>query len=298
MLLERNWKFIEMHDASKLNIKRYFNDNNEAIIFLIEAIKTGGSASCIRLGDGEAKILGYPEYVNFQKVSGQMKIWFGEINFTHADILQIKYALLEAVRNSDVIGLPTPERCSLKDDKGELTNDAYLCSSMWNVLIEHLGELFFEEKTVVTATFHQWAQLERQLATLLKSVNNIGMISRTEEALFKLYDYLNMDVSWMIKIPGETWSREEALSSHYPTVYNVTLQRIRKMELLGSLTLVGAGVLGKIYCSEVKKSGGVAFDVGALIDGWSKSIPEVRQGVAAKAEKMTLEFLFDKRDVI
>ena len=33
--------------------------------------------------------------------------------------------------------------------------------------------------------------------------------------------------------------------------------------------LVGAGVLGKIYCQWVKEQGGIAIDLGAMFDAWS-----------------------------
>jgi hypothetical protein len=34
------------------------------------------------------------------------------------------------------------------------------------------------------------------------------------------------------------------------------------------LYLVAGGLLGKLYCDRIKRSGGVAVDIGALIDGW------------------------------
>ena len=33
--------------------------------------------------------------------------------------------------------------------------------------------------------------------------------------------------------------------------------------------LVGAGVLGKIYCDRIKARGGVALDVGSILDSWA-----------------------------
>jgi hypothetical protein len=37
----------------------------------------------------------------------------------------------------------------------------------------------------------------------------------------------------------------------------------------GQAFLIGAGVLGKVYCHRVKELGGVAIDVGSLIDAWA-----------------------------
>jgi hypothetical protein len=37
----------------------------------------------------------------------------------------------------------------------------------------------------------------------------------------------------------------------------------------GDAFLVGAGVLGKIYCDEIKARGGVALDIGSILDSWA-----------------------------
>jgi hypothetical protein len=39
----------------------------------------------------------------------------------------------------------------------------------------------------------------------------------------------------------------------------------------GVLYLVGAGIPGKIYCDLIKKAGGIALDVGAVVDIWMKA---------------------------
>jgi len=39
---------------------------------------------------------------------------------------------------------------------------------------------------------------------------------------------------------------------------------------LGRVYLVGAGILGKMYCDVIKQRGGVAIDIGAVIDGWAR----------------------------
>jgi hypothetical protein len=37
----------------------------------------------------------------------------------------------------------------------------------------------------------------------------------------------------------------------------------------GDLWLVGAGVLGKVYCVEARSRGAVALDIGSVFDGWA-----------------------------
>jgi UDP-N-acetyl-D-mannosaminuronic acid transferase (WecB/TagA/CpsF family) len=55
---------------------------------------------------------------------------------------------------------------------------------------------------------------------------------------------------------------------HFPTQFN-RIPRWMTVQLEnfpGSLLLVGAGVVGKIYCNWWRDLGGVAFDVGGCMD--------------------------------
>lgn len=51
---------------------------------------------------------------------------------------------------------------------------------------------------------------------------------------------------------------------HYPKVMKFIRRNAKKYDLF----LIGAGFLGKIYCAEVKASGGRAFDAGRIFDFW------------------------------
>ena len=58
---------------------------------------------------------------------------------------------------------------------------------------------------------------------------------------------------------------------HYPEQFN-RIHRWMTVQLEnfpGSLLLVGAGVIGKIYCNWMRDRGGVAFDIGAVMDLWA-----------------------------
>ena len=37
----------------------------------------------------------------------------------------------------------------------------------------------------------------------------------------------------------------------------------------GTTFLVGVGVLGKVYCDRIKGKGGVAIDIGSILDSWA-----------------------------
>ncbi len=58
---------------------------------------------------------------------------------------------------------------------------------------------------------------------------------------------------------------------HYPTQFNriPRWMDVQAENYPGSLLLVGAGVIGKIYCNWWRDRGGVAFDVGGCMDCWA-----------------------------
>lgn len=69
-------------------------------------------------------------------------------------------------------------------------------------------------------------------------------------------------------IPGEHWFRKDAAGedAHYPVIYGQCLDWIARTVQPHQLWLVGAGILGKIYCQAIRAQGGVAIDVGSVID--------------------------------
>ena len=83
-------------------------------------------------------------------------------------------------------------------------------------------------------------------------------------------------------IPGEHWFRKDTSGehAHYPVVFERCLDWISRTVQPGQLWLVGAGILGKIYCQAIRAQGGVAVDVGSVIDlssGVSNTRGEYRQ---------------------
>ena len=68
-------------------------------------------------------------------------------------------------------------------------------------------------------------------------------------------------------IPGEHGHHARAEGpAHYPLIYEETLAWIDHQAAPGRLFLVGAGILGKIYCDAIRRRGGVAIDVGSVMD--------------------------------
>jgi hypothetical protein len=71
----------------------------------------------------------------------------------------------------------------------------------------------------------------------------------------------------LIKIPPQSANIKATPEEiHYPDRYQVIRESLAAMDLSGHTFLVGAGLLGKIYCAAIKRAGGIAIDIGSLID--------------------------------
>ena len=64
---------------------------------------------------------------------------------------------------------------------------------------------------------------------------------------------------------GDTSVLPEA-SNHYPVRYKQVIDNIDLSAKPGSLWLIGAGLLAKLYCMRVRNNGGVAVDLGSMVD--------------------------------
>lgn len=104
---------------------------------------------------------------------------------------------------------------------------------------------------------------EYNLFNIMKG-RKIYCISNQVEVIKKLKLKSGAESIGAYKIP-----RRAKSGQHFRKHFKKIISFIRKNSNDYDLFLIGAGFLGKIYCDEVKKSGGRAFDVGRLFDFWS-----------------------------
>ena len=61
---------------------------------------------------------------------------------------------------------------------------------------------------------------------------------------------------------------QEQIPDDYVEQLEAFLHR-KLVDFPGMLFLVGAGLFGKLYCAEIKRQGGIALDLGSLLDAWA-----------------------------
>lgn len=240
----------------------------------MENIKTRAS-TIIRLGDGEAKILAYPKYINRQILNKQLSIWFGNKEFSEEEILDIKENLIDSIRNSDFLGLPTNKRLLGSSDE-KLTMDQKMCILLYHTLINDYN-IDLSQKTIGSASIHMWLNQSGEINKIINDKSKILFIARTEKCAENLVLHKIITHYSFIPVPGESWSRESNISDHYPERYKELIDTIKNTKERFDIAVVGAGPLGKIYANELRKIGISTIDIGSLVDIWAKEIPKERK---------------------
>lgn len=210
--------------------------------------------SFIRLNHCENRLLGYDFSFPKEEVDITYAIQFGE-NLSTKDTGYISSRIKEAVKNATIIGVP---------------KDANLSSS----------KLRFLEFTTKVHLFNL-SLLQNQYFTNVNNHYELGQNKKFKELLQsaeKIVAITCRDISALEKSIGKSIKKigipaehrfkgaNSFLSPHYPDAFIKIEEEIEKQVSAGVIVLVGAGILGKIYCDTISKCGGIAIDVGSLMD--------------------------------
>lgn len=249
-------------DAIRLNY-------SEIIAMVIEALDKSRPFSYIRLGDGEGNVLGLTQnkYPNANRVWAKKicDLQFGQDVLSHDQILEVAKFVSRSVSSCDILGIMRPERLKEIYFNKELPYDRQLSGNFYNYefLVESglLGERNFR---YADSSINYDPYFENRLFDLADKADKIGILGPHPEAV-DFFNKMGLDVFKFIRIPGEK-KYFPSSDQHYPDGFRIACDEIHKYDLSGVLFYVGGGLLGKYYCSEIKKMGGVALDIGSSMD--------------------------------
>lgn len=111
------------------------------------------------------------------------------------------------------------------------------------------------------------------LPQMIRAAGRVSIISCLPEVAEIVRSRLGIADVAFYRIPGEQGSRaalgeEIVAGSHFPEAFAEIMARLEQPHG-GRLFLVAGGVLGKFYAAKIKQHGGVALDIGSVIDGWA-----------------------------
>jgi hypothetical protein len=243
--------------------------------------------SFIRLGDGEGALLA----VGDQSDSGDIGYFhrhLGPASGSLPFLKRLRSHLEDALQSADLVGirddvidveffpewltLPKPEfldlfrRCfRLREIERNLPFEG----ARRIALLHHKASTFEFDRSpsFCSAWGHYDLHLSGALFRMIARQGTLGLISCRETLPHILESLFGVTVRHY-SLPGMF---RDLKGGEIPGDYIERLESIlekRLVEFPGMLFLVGAGLYGKAYCAEIKRQGGIALDLGSLLDAW------------------------------
>lgn len=265
-MIDRRMEVTQLIETSFKDRQNAF----EVFYFLKKRIEEKTPTSLIRLGDGEGTILGYPDFVERKRVNNFFKTWYGKTDFSEEEALLHHRLLKQAITTADIVGLPRVKQLNK--------------SPNWAVVEKSLIEydLISPRHVITDAAIHRYLTFALQYRGLLKNLPFLGIISCRDLSVV-LSDIFNIEEVVHYSIQGESNFPGSEQQPHFPERFN-ELQEKLSVPMRGAVFLVGAGVLGKVYCKWIKNRGGIAIDIGSICDAWA-NIPSRTKHPIHKLER-------------
>lgn len=235
---------------------------------IIKALTNKTPYSVIRLGDGEANLLTYEAYpstpiLNLKVAKKIISMQQDRFLVTPSEIIKLKNLLHESIQTADIIGiigLWRPVERNVADFIQAFNLDHRGILGHWRS-IDYLIQL--SKKNQLAGKILSSAHLYFSI------IDNIQLLLNTAEKTLLITNHDNLAKNLSIKasynldciLVGNTINDK----LHAPS-FLYELKRKLPQDMTGTLCLIGAGPWSEIYCTWVKKRGGVAVDIGTGFD--------------------------------
>lgn len=227
-------------------------DSKELAGIIQSHLNSGTPFSFVRYGDGETMFLNQEinksdaEYVTKRQ-------W----NYTPLDVemSSIKAQMIQAYRNADIVGLPTQRHLERQDTWGE-------SMTIFNRVV---GQQV--QRASIDACYEMLTSgLLTELLQGRQVLNYISCRNLTDK--FKEVFSIK-EINGFLIAPEMKFTGAYNGVRHYPEQFYSIKESLIDIPVKGNLFLVGAGILGKIYCDWIKQAGGIAVDIGGVFDHWA-----------------------------
>jgi len=218
----------------------------------IFALRTGTPFSAIRLGDGEGRLLAWPGRITRPELDNRLCYWFGHADLTDLEALMLKVDLMRAMFGADVVG------CYQGEERNR----------WWREAATRVALLRTYKPEVMLAgnDLHRELWASGGLDRIIAEASRVVLVT-CRDVCDRFQERYGQAPDWIV-VPEEAHASGQ-INDHWQLYQGGYKTAIVKRIKPGVLTLVGAGVLGKVYCHAVKMAGGVALDIGSIFDGWA-----------------------------
>jgi hypothetical protein len=272
-------KILKIGDRNFQNVNSHHRFKN----ILQKKIEKCEPFSMVRLGDGEGNILfwylrknEFPELADMV-VRKIMRIMFGRKAASPKYWDDFADMLYSAANNAAIVGLPTDLQifnCQNKLLAGPQAETHFDVRGSTGVIAtwdwaSRLPDDWWVAPDQLVVNWHIHKSLIEMTKSLVSQAPIVSAISCYPEMLPTICQRFSSIAGLSLLIPPQASNISGTPDeTHYPDVFNTLREKIQSSDLSGHLFLIGAGLLGKVYCELVRQSGGMAIDVGSMMDVW------------------------------
>lgn len=243
------------------------------------ALAEGRGYSMIRLNDGEGSIihLGIGDEARYRELYTRSRRefhhwWFGhEDRLYDPDFLQAEKDINDSILNASCLGADVTEHLRVRYMQGDVRNIPCLFNivrKLEAIRDERPGAA--ERMGLTDPVINQFLLFDGELERLLQSQNRIGLVSCHAALPGALQNKFGLSEVLFHKTPGEA-AITQGVEPEPFAVWHGRIKDEVSRAVPGVLYLVAAGVMSKIYCDLIKRAGGVALDVGSVVDIWMRT---------------------------
>jgi hypothetical protein len=264
----------EVIAGDRLNVDPWNNILDLANL-IEERVNSRTPFALVRVGDGEGRLLGYPHFFSRAEVIRECITYqYGtaaveELNRScvpdaiDSGVRQLCSLIRQSLTNADAVGIPMPIHFDIGADPDKVNGIAGFASAVLSAVAScpHIDQHHIFDTYIFPEMYRRGL-----LVDALRAASHISLISHTDLRAQLAPQFGVRDMAFY-KIPGhQTFMASD--EAQFPVFWKTIVSRI-VVPFQGSVFLVGAGYLGKVYCDVIKQRGGIALDVGSLFDGWS-----------------------------
>jgi hypothetical protein len=238
---------------------------------IVQHLRDKAPYSLIRLGDGES--YAWKDKISLEHAARREQVWWGKA-IDASRRAQIADAMLCAIMAANRLGIPSLFRFT-RDTHPKLGSYMGQVSIVGLIhVLEGLNEQSSEECLYTEERIHQLCFDLETITHLSKEAEKVIIVSSLTKATIeaRLRAHITKVPLEVIEVPTHTKTRGNDMfvqaDQALPFVYQGIEEQVRELTAPGTLVLVASGSIGKLFCGAAQAEGGVALDVGAMLDYW------------------------------
>lgn len=225
----------------------------------------------VRLGDGEGTWLHHhPDERRYGAMYDRnrqnfWRVWYGDNTATQSDFFSTTKKIRQDISQADIIGIPPMSWIKHEHDIASIRGYPGTLNAF------RVATTAAETTRFTSQLIHLQIAGEGLLQPLLNAADRVIIITCHPQMADFFVTNFGTARPELLLIPGEPSRRhlhgdQVTAGIHYPDRYLSLMSEIEKADFSGCLCLVAGGILGKSYAMAIKRAGGVALDIGSVVD--------------------------------